>query len=125
MITNKPDVLYKKQGKKYVPVEANCEFYNFFKEGFYLIQVTKNCTSITNRVFPDTIQLQTAFREKVEHLEEILKEHLKMHPTKKLITKKQKKAWDAFSKVMGVDSYACQYDSIASLFHKFEKAICE
>lgn len=116
--------LYEKRGKKFVPTNEYIDYFNYFKEGHYLVSVVPHGLSITSRVFANRIELQSIIRERADEINKIVLDKLKMRPAKKLITKKQRDAWVAFEKAMGNDSYICEFGAIQEIIDAIEECLC-
>lgn len=121
------DALYKKVGRKYVPISWKDDISDYFSEGIALhYQHRSGWSRIYNVIPHESCVIAALFK----HRDAIIKaasEKENVHPNQTLLTKKQKKAWDALSKELGKpasiirDSYhemACELERqvIASIF---------
>ena len=116
------DILYKKVGKKYKPVQIH-NAWEYFMKGFYLVHVDDNCRAMYSIVSPANIEMVAAYKKNASKVADVIHNGLKMHPAKTKVTRKQKIAWEAFEKAMGKDGYSVQFDSLQSIVDGVEKAI--
>jgi len=117
--------LYKKEGRKYVAVEFYFDHWDYYAKGHYLVSILDNGRSITGRIFPDKIGLQAAIKEKEKEMLDIVSKKLAMRPAKKLVTKRQKKAWESFEKEMGTDRFICEYAALAEITEAITECLCK
>jgi hypothetical protein len=66
------EIRYKKVGKKYVQVNDPCA-YNGLEEGWWLIKVTANSTSIRQQVYPSYAEITAAAKDKADQLLDIIR----------------------------------------------------
>lgn len=93
-IKNKEDQrLYKKSGKKYVPVNDPYA-YDGLWEGFWLIKIDKGCTSIRQQIYPHKAPISAAARDLEDKIIDIIRKALEARPR----TPEQAKDWDALIK---------------------------
>jgi hypothetical protein len=119
---NRNDILYKKVGKKYKPVQIH-NAWEYFMNGFYLVHVDDNCRAMYSRVSPAHIEMVAAYKKNASKVVDAIRNGLKMHPANPRLTRKQKLAWEAFEKAMGNDGYNVRFNSIQSIVDDVEKAI--
>lgn len=112
------NTIYKKEGKKYVPI-AEMDYGTRFPEGFSLVYCQPGVTSFRFKIDPDKAAVFAAVKELLEKdLIDIISNAIQMKPKENLITEEQKAAWNNFVKVMGNDKFAVQYDSIREMADK-------
>jgi hypothetical protein len=64
--------LYKKVGRKYVPVNDVCA-YDGLQEGWWLVKVAPSSTSIRQCVYPHKAEIQAAAQDKADELIDIIR----------------------------------------------------
>lgn len=85
--------LYKKKGKKYVPVNDPYA-YDGLREGFWLVKVDNGCTSIRQQIYPNKAPISAAARDLEDKLIGIIKKALEARPDRAL-TEEENKDWKA------------------------------
>lgn len=116
--------LYEKVGKRYKPVR-DCHAYDGLSKGCWLIQVTDNCTSISQTVTPDNAAIEHAAKIAVEKLVKIIAKasEARMKSTRTPLTKKEIKAIKAYNDVMGEEKTL--YFEYSSIYGMAEEIIAE
>ena len=110
--------LYKKEGKRYVPISERDNYGTIYPEGFSLVYCKPGCTSFRFGVDPDKAAVYAAVTELLEEdLIKLIQEAFALRPKELPITEEQNKAWDNFSKVMG-GNFCMQYDSVRDIANK-------
>lgn len=116
--------LYKKVGKKFI--EANDVWaLNGLREGWWLVGVKAGSTSIRQAVYPARADLQAAAWELEDKIVEIVREANEARPSKTLLSREEKKDWDAFIKKHGESFSTIHYPSFADNAKKIVDAILE
>lgn len=111
--------LYRKDGKRYVPIEEMDYYRDRYPEGFSLVYCQPGMTSFRFKIDPDKAAVFAAMRELLEKdLIDIISNAIQIQPKKNLATEEQNTAWNNFVKVMGNDKFAVQYDSIQGMANK-------
>lgn len=93
--------LYQKVGKRYTPI-CDLRAHDGLSEGYWLVRVDKNCTSIHQAIDPDNAAVEHAFQIAEDKLTKILiKASVARFRTSTPLTKKEVKAIKAYNDVMG------------------------
>jgi hypothetical protein len=87
--------LYKKVGKKFVPVNDPYA-YDGLREGFWLIKVSEGCTSIRQQVYPCKSAITAAARDLEDKIIEIIRKATEARPQKTPLSPEEKKDWETF-----------------------------
>ena len=108
--------LYKKVGKRYKPV-AEHEEWDSYPEGAHLVVCRPGSTMRRFDIDPDRAGLLAAAEPLREQIRALVVElhRMRMLPTKRPITLKQRQAWETFKGVMGQDGYLLEYPSVAAI----------
>jgi hypothetical protein len=98
--------IYRKVGKKYVLVSDD-EYISYLKNGFYLIHAYE-CGRSLQKVHPDKAAVKAAFEIAKDAMLDALIEASRMRPGDGVtpLSRKEKKAFAAYQKVMGKGSIA-------------------
>jgi hypothetical protein len=114
--------LYRKRGKKYLPVNDPYA-YEGLKNGFWLIQISDGCTSIRQQIYPDKAHITAAARLMEDKLFEIIRKSGEARPTKTALTPEQKKDWELFIKKHGSEFNKLNYPSMQENAEKIIEAL--
>ena len=105
--------LYKKVGKKFVPCTDPWAT-DGLREGWWLVGVKANSTSIRHAVYPARAELQAAAQEMEDNLIDIIRKATEGRPSKTWLTPAEKKDWDAMMKKHGTSFNTISYPSFAA-----------
>ena len=97
--------LYKKCGNKFIPVGKDDNMVPHV-EGDYLVRVRRHSTKMTSRTIPLTVdwaRVEVALDEAADAVAMAMREASKQEPTQRPNTLLERKAWDAYVKVLKVD----------------------
>lgn len=120
----KTETLYRKEGRKYVPVsEMQLHQYDTWPEGVHVVVCRPGWRSVRFKIEPDTAAIVGAGRLLQDKIQEIVAKAVEMRPTKEPVTQEQAKAWENLKKAFGNDRYAVQYESIAGIADEITQAI--
>ena len=111
------DILYRKQGKRYVPVN-DPNAYHGLDEGYWLVKVAPGCTSIRQCVYPDKAEIQAAAHNKQDKLMEIVRKAGEARPQKIKLTEEEHKDWQKFIKKHGESFSILCYPSLQEVTEK-------
>lgn len=104
--------LYEKAGRRYRPVREE-RYWDSWPAGFHLVYADPDGgRSFRFNINPDTAGMQAAAQARQEAIRKALNNALAMRPTKRPVTERQAKAWEAFRKAMGNDGYIVEYDGV-------------
>ncbi len=104
--------LYEKRGKRYFPVREE-RYWDSWPAGFHLVWSNPTGGRATRfSIEPETAGLEAAVCIKEDRLRKVLNDALAMRPTKRTVTERQAKAWEAFKMAMGNDGYIVEYESV-------------
>jgi len=108
--------LYKKVGRRYKPV-AEHEEWDSYPEGAHLVVCRPGSTMRRFDIDPDRAGLLAAAEPLREQIRALVVElhKMRMRPTKRPLTLKQRQAWETFKGVMGQDGYILEYPSVAAI----------
>ena len=113
--------LYKKVGRKYVRVNDPCA-YDGLREGWWLVKVAPDCTSIRATVYPARAEIEAAIRDKEEELCDIIREASEPSvPNDDKNREECQKEFAAFCKKWDINYF--QYPSIAEIAEKIMQGI--
>jgi hypothetical protein len=87
--------LYKKVGKKFVPVNDPYA-YDGLREGFWLIKISGGTTSIRQQVYPCKSAITAAARDLEDKIIEIIRKATEARPQKATFSPEEKKDWGTF-----------------------------
>lgn len=93
---------YVKRGRKYYPVN-DPGAYDGLGKGAWMVIVEPSSKSIRTQVQPKFVELDAALRYLEDGLCKAMTKASEMRPHSVQISKKEKKAWDAFQKIIGKD----------------------
>ena len=104
--------LYEKRGKRYFPVREE-RYWDSWPAGFHLVYADPDGgRSFRFNINPETSPMRAAAMAKEANLRKVLNDALAMRPTKRPVTERQAKAWEAFKKAMGNNGYIVEYESV-------------
>ena len=106
--------LYKKVGRRYRPV-AEHEEWDSYPEGAHLVVCRPGSTMRRFNIDPDRAGLLAAAEPLRDQIQALVVEKMRMRPTKRPLTLKQRQAWETFKGVMGQDGYILEYPSVAAI----------
>jgi hypothetical protein len=120
--TNK--IRYKKVGKKYVQ-DNDPWAYTGLHEGWWLIKVAPNSTSIRAQVYPARAELTAAAREKEDQLVDIIRQASLAKPKAQGITMSAEahKDWTQFVRKHGDEFSSLNYPSFQENAEKIVEAL--
>lgn len=100
------EALYKKIGGKYVLVSDDDSLYLYLRDGFYLIHAYPYGRSL-QRIDPDKAAVKAGIKLSFDAMIEAMREASTTQPEgKRPLSKKERKAFAAYKKIMGPDSMA-------------------
>jgi hypothetical protein len=105
------DILYRKQGKRYIPVNDPNAYYGL-NEGYWLVKVSPNCTSIRVCVYPDRAEIQAAMHKKADSIMDIIRKAGEARPNQTKLTESEHKDWKAFIEKHGESFNMLAYPSL-------------
>jgi hypothetical protein len=108
---NEAEVLYKKIGRKYIPVNDPFAL-NGLREGFWLVKVAPGCTSIRQQVYPSQAEVTAAARDKEEELLQIIREASEARPSQRPISPEALADWEVFIAKHGNEFSSLEYPSM-------------
>jgi len=114
--------LYKKVGRKYVPVNDPCA-YDGLREGWWLIKVAPNHTTIRQQVHPYKAEITAAARDKEAELVEIIRKASEANPKRDPLTPEALADWQALIDKHGDQFRTLQYPSIQENAQKIIEAL--
>ncbi len=116
-------VLYKRVGKKYVPV--NDPFaYDGLREGWWLIHIRSGCTSIRSQVYPNRAEIDAAIREKSEKLSKVILECCEARPKEGVrLSDEARKDWEEMIRKHGKEFNMLYYPSANDCVEKIIEAL--
>ena len=104
--------LYEKAGRRYRPVREE-RYWDSWPAGFHLVYADPDGgRSFRFHVEPEKAPFRAAAMAKEDALCKVLNDALAMRPTKRPVTERQAKAWEAFRKAMGNDGYIVEYEGV-------------
>ena len=116
------ETLYRKQGRKYIPVAEGLHdiwqthYRNIFPEGVHLVVVQPGSTSYKFKIEADNVGLLAAAKLKQDKIRGIILEGHKLRPSeRKPLTEYQRQKYDEFVASMGDDVYYLEYQSIVEI----------
>jgi hypothetical protein len=117
------DQLYKKVGRKYVPV--NDPFaYDGLREGWWLIKVAPGSTAIRSCLQPHMAELKAAAKEKEDELVQIIREASEAKPKEGVaMSDEARKDWKDFTKKHGDEFSTIYYPSFQENAEKIINAL--
>lgn len=116
--------VYYKKGKDYKPIGHYIDAFNYYREGDYLLHVTKSGKLLTTSVFKDKVGLQAAFNIVRDKLPKVILDATKAKPIGK-VSEKGCKLYDKFMKETGHEFYGLSIDSAGDIVDKIEEFIME
>lgn len=114
--------LYKKVGKKYVPVSMYDELESL-PEGWWLVKVTPGCRSMKACMYPDNAELEAAMKDAQDKIVDILNKATQARPRVKPITPEFKRAWERMVKKFGSEMNMLEYDSLYGIAETILKEV--
>lgn len=115
--------IYKKEGRRYIPVEeCDPSLYGSFREGCHLVVAKPGSTLTVFNVDPNYAGVLAVIDSCNSKLCRVLLDASQPKSNRKL-TDKQLKAWKMFAKSMGEDSPALSVPSAYEILAKFKDAI--
>ena len=104
--------LYEKAGRRYRPVREE-RYWDSCPAMFHLVYADPDGgRSFRFHVEPEKAPFRAAAMAKEDALRKVLNDALAMRPTKRPVTERQAKAWEAFRKAMGNDGYIVEYEGV-------------
>ena len=107
-------ILYKKVGKKYVPVNDPHAYYGLGK-GYWLVKVGESSTTIRSSVWPDNVEVEAALRDLEDKILDILRKAEEVKPDKTKLDPKDVEAWERFIKKRGEKFRYLHWNSLAGI----------
>lgn len=121
----KQNILYKKVGKKYVPINDPWA-YDGLHEGWWLVKVGEGCTSIRSIVYPNKAELLAAARDKEDQLVKIIREASEAKPKEGVpMSDEARKDWQWFIDKHGKEFSTIYFPSFQENAEKIVKALLE
>jgi len=114
--------LYKKVGRRYIPVNDPCA-YDGLREGWWLVHVGDEFTSIKSQVYPNNAEIDAAIKQKEDSLVDIINEATKLEPQKKDLSPECVKDWKAFIKKHGEEMGYLERPSIRDMATKIMELV--
>lgn len=109
---------YEKNGRRYKPVREE-RIWDSWPDGFHLVYADPaGGRSFRFNINADKSGLEAAAKAKEDELRRVLNEALAMRPTKRPVTERQAKAWEAFRKAMGNDGFIVEYESVHGIIDR-------
>jgi len=121
---NEMEVLYKKVGRKYIPVNDPYAI-NGLREGFWLVKVAPGSTSIRQAVYPHKAEIQAAAKDKEDQLVEIIRKASEARPQSNPLTPEALADWQAFIAKHGQQFSLLEYPSIQENAEKIIEALLQ
>lgn len=118
----KEQILYRKKGRKYVSA-TDPWAYNGLRNGWWLIKVQDNSTSIREQVFPDKTELDAAARDLEDRLVTIIREASRARPNKVPLNPDEKRDWEWFIKKHGESFSTLAYPSFQENAEKIVRVL--
>lgn len=112
MENDKASILYRKVGKKYVPV-SDPWAYNGLREGWWLVGVQPGSVTMRQCVYPDKAALQAAAHELQDQLINIIRKASEAKINKVPLTEQLKKDWEWLISKHGEELSTLCYPSFA------------
>lgn len=110
--------LYEKVGNRYRPVREE-RMWGSWPRGFHLVYADpEGGKSYRFNIDPDRVGLIAAAKEREGALRQALNEALAMRPTRRPVTERQAKAWNAFKLAMGADGYIVEYAGVLEVIDR-------
>jgi hypothetical protein len=119
---NEAEVLYKKIGRKYIPVNDPFAL-NGLREGFWLVKVAPGSTSIRQQVYPNRSEISAAARDKEDELIKIIRKASEARPSKRPLTPEALADWQAFIAKHGEQFNTLEYPSMQENAEKIIEAL--
>ena len=114
--------LYKKVSRKYIPVNDPYA-YDGLREGWWLIKVEPNSTSIRQQVYPHKAEITAAARDKEEELIKIIRKASEARPKENSLTPEALADWQALIDKHGNQFRTLQYPSFQENAEKIIEAL--
>ena len=95
---------YEKRGRRYHPV-LESDVYASFPKGHYLVSIHPGLASVTRTVEPDYAAVEHAMRDAADAMTEAMRKMCECKPpTRRPLTPKQKRGWEAYKREVGDDA---------------------
>ena len=118
------DTLYKKVGKKYVPVNDPWA-YDGLREGWWLVKVSSGSTSIRSCVYPAKAELQAAIKDKEDRLVDIIRKASEARPKNMPLSEQAKADWERLVARNGKEFNTLEYPSMQENAENIIKILLE
>jgi len=106
------DILYKKVGRKYIPVGVNNDILlRYLPVGAHLVVCNENGTSYINNIDPARAPLIAAAIVAEDAIAKVIVEATDLRPSSTPVTKEQQEAWNALSKAFGESRHLLEWPS--------------
>lgn len=116
------DIIYRKQGRKYVPVGI-CQDPQWYPPGCSLVVVDKSCTSIQyQHVTPQAAPILAALRLARDHMGEVVRKAHAMRP-RGGATPREKRAWEIMRRELPGDLIMVEWPSIMEIVEAMEREL--
>jgi hypothetical protein len=118
--------LYKKQGRRYIPVQ-DTEAYNGLENGCWLVKVEKGSTAYRQTKEPAMAALQFATLIATNKIVKYLSQVSEARPSTRQHTKKQLKAFKVMKEILGEEDkfFYWEYESLHGMAEKIVDLIME
>jgi hypothetical protein len=119
------ETLYKKVGKKYVPVNDPYA-YEGLREGWWLVKVAEGSTTIRSIVYPSKAEIIAAAKDKEDQLVKIIRESSEAKPNEGVPLSEQcRKDWQWLIGKHGKELSVIYYPSFQENAEKIVNALLE
>jgi hypothetical protein len=108
------EILYRKIGRRYQPAGLQFEA-DAFPRGAHLVVVDRGWRHVRYNITPDRAALLAASITLRDEIRETVSKLLAMRPARRMLTEKQRAAWDAFSRAMGTNGYIVEYPAVGEI----------
>ncbi len=120
------ETLYRKAGRRYQPIrEYDPMIMDSLPEGSHLIVCKPGLQSCRYNVQPEHASLLAAFRAHRDELAQAVRDASALRPSRREHTAKSRKAWEAWSSIMGEEIFTLESASISELLDVLEKRLIE
>jgi hypothetical protein len=117
-------IRYKKVGRKYIQDNDPCA-YDGLGEGWWLVKVSKGCTSIRAAICPAKAELQAAIKDKEDEIIEVIRKASEARPQRRPISEQAQKDWKWFIARNGGEFNTLEYPSIQENAEKIIEKLLE
>jgi hypothetical protein len=117
-------IRYKKVGRKYIQDNDPCA-YDGLREGWWLVKVSKGCTSIRAAIYPAKAELQAAIKDKEDEIMEVIRKASEARPQQRPISEQARKDWEWFIARNGKEFNTLEYPSIQENAEKIIEKLLE